>query len=416
LRALESLKRKPGLSAIVGNAAYAAGQMLLLLLFVRLAGLHQLGVYTLALAVTAPVHLALGMSLRSVRVVEDATQNRFRQYMQLSITASAAAIAISATLAQVWLGAGAERDVIVAVAVMKGTESALELTYGELQRLERLDIVALVQVGRSVLLVLIAWTVLSSGGGALALALALAAAWASLVVLLLWSANGRAEPRTGALYASSYGLLRRVWPMGVAAGAISLNGSLPRIVTFWLLGPEAAGVLAVLSYPVAMLGILGNSLGQSILVPLRVARRARRWKAAARIANRTQVQLGGCGLLLLVGVLVGGDGLLETMLSGYDGDLLGAATVFVFAATVAAFASISYYEVTSMGRYGLLSGINAIVTAVAIPLLIVGARFDLAGIGGAMVAYLALQWASATYVARGSRFQGCSAQTEPGNE
>jgi O-antigen/teichoic acid export membrane protein len=394
-------------AALIGNLTYAAGQMLLLLMVARLAGLAELGLFTFALAFTAPIQLGLGLSLRSVRVVEDPAEFPLRLFVGQAVASGVLAIAISSGASAVLLADLDTWTVVTAVAVMKALESQIELVYGELQRRGRLDLVASSQVVRTVVMLALALFVLETRGSALGLALALVGAWSVAIGfqhLVVLPRSAQPEP-AGALKetrARRMALIRKCWPLGVAAGVISLNGSLPRLVTFSSLGSELAGVFAILSYALVVMSIVGNSFGQTILSTLRDARIRGDDRSARRIARRQQLLVTVIGTLMITSILVVGEPLLRFALPGYDGPVVGPAVVFAVAATVGGLASIASYELMSTGRYKPQPLVNLAVTVVALPLLVFGADDGLLGIGAAMTLYLVFQWQVAQHVARHS--------------
>jgi O-antigen/teichoic acid export membrane protein len=394
--------------ALMGNLTYAAGQMVLLLLVARLAGLAELGMFTFALALTAPIQLGLGLSLRSVRVVEDPSEFPMRLFVGQAVASGAVAIALVAGISAIVISDLGTWCVVVAVAVMKALESQIELIYGEMQRLDRLDLVAASQVVRTFVMLVVASAALRTWGSALALTLSLIAAWSVTVALQHLVLLARLR-ETGGLAAPSESrvrrteLLRRCWPLGVAAGVISLNGSLPRIVTFGSLGPEQAGVFAILSYALVVMSIVGNSLGQTVLLALRESRIRNDPDSARRIARRQQGIVVAVGSILVLAVVFAGEPVLRFALPGYQGPVTGPAIIFAIAATIGGFASIASYEVMSTRRYMSHPVLNLAVTMVAVPLLLVGARENLAGVGLAMIGYLAFQWHLAQFVARRER-------------
>ena len=393
--------------AISGNVSVAAGQMALLLAFSRLGTLAELGLYTLALAVTAPIQIGFGMRLRSVRVVNAARRLPLSVYVIASGATSLLAVGLASLLGAILMETSAERLLFVVVAVGKAVDSMIDLTYGELQRLDRFDWVAVSQVLRSVLMVGPAVAALYWGTGAMGVALAVGVT--SLAVLILWQAplvrRLSREPHHdlsgGPSARGVLEVIRQAWPLGLSGGITSLTGTLPRIVAFATLGATAGGVLAMLTYPMSILTLLGNSLGQSVLGQMRTARAAADLPLLRRVVRRQQQVLWSAGVGGFLLLALAGDTILAVVLPSVEEDLTSTALLFLLAACVAASASISYYELTSTGTFTSHPVLSLGVLALAAPALLVGASLaGLNGIAVAMVFYLSAQYVAWTAMSR----------------
>jgi O-antigen/teichoic acid export membrane protein len=381
---------RPGVHAVVGNGVYAAGQLAVMLLIPALTGIRDLGVYALALAIAAPVQLGLSMNMRSVRVIEPNERFSTRDFLTLSAATGALAICVSTAIGTAFLHDFDGVLVVFLVALTKGLESMLEITYGDLQREGRLDLVAESQILRSVLnMVAVAgclWafrTLLAAVAGmAVVAVVALTVAW--------MIRRGRIVSAPARLVRVRM-LLALIWPLGISAGVTSLNGSLPRLVCFPLLGVEAAGYLALLTYPATVLSLLGNSLGQANLVRFREARssgdRRSLWRAAkSPLAVVTLIGLVTAIGVALVVVLVPLGQLLPD-------DYSMVAPAFIVSATVAASCAIAFHVQTSSGVYKFHPFLSAATGLVALVLLVpLTKAFAVAGVATAMILYYSFQF------------------------
>jgi O-antigen/teichoic acid export membrane protein len=389
-------KSRDSIATLTGNFTYALGQFLVLLIFARFAGLEELGLYSLALAITAPLQLGLSMNMRSVRVVEDPRAHPFNAFISLSLGAGFVAVSFATLIGIAFFGPSTEMATLVAVAGMKAVESLFEVLYGEIQRNGRLNLVAHSQCIRSALVVVIALVVLADGGRAWVLATVTVATMTILLVTyqipVLHRVSSERFQLSLTLRASRV-LFAKTWPLGISAGLTSLNGSLPRIVAFPILGAETSGVLALVSYPAVIMAMLGNSLGQSILVPMREARRHGSYEIVTAISRRPKWIILGFGLIISLGILVVGSGVIGNGLDGVDRITVLAATAFFLAATSAGLAAIAYYELTSAGVYRYHPILSGAITVIALPLLILGSLYGgLIGTGLAVLIYSTIQY------------------------
>jgi O-antigen/teichoic acid export membrane protein len=77
--------------SLAGNIIYALCQWLMLVIIARLGNEKDVGAYTLALAISAPIVLFLGMNLRVVIATDQKHDFKFRDYLFLRIISSAIA-------------------------------------------------------------------------------------------------------------------------------------------------------------------------------------------------------------------------------------------------------------------------------------------------------------------------------------
>lgn len=379
----------PGLWALAGNGAFAAAQLCVLAALGVFGGLRELGLYSTALAITAPIQLGLTMNLRSVRVVRDPDEFRMGDILLWTSLAGVCAVVCSTAVGVALFGTELSA-VIVAVAVMKAADAGCDVVYGESQRNGRMDHVSLSQMARSFVMVGAAVAVLAPGGSASLYAWVMAFFTVVFVITVQLPVARRttSAPWRGRGLSGLWSLLRVTWPLGLSAGLTSLNGSLPRIVAFPLLGAEAAGVLALISYPATVMALLGNSLGQAILKPMKDAWLRGGHAATSRIARRPKLVIVGATVLGCITIVV-----LSVAVESLDGDVLYATYLYLLAAAAAALAAIAYYQLTSAGRFTAHPVLSGAITVIALPLLWVGAtEFGLAGTGAAVLIYTVIQY------------------------
>ena len=77
---------------LAGNVIYAACQWGILVALAKLGTPQMVGEFALALAVTAPILIGAGLSLRSVQATDALGEYEFRDYFSLRLLTSAAAV------------------------------------------------------------------------------------------------------------------------------------------------------------------------------------------------------------------------------------------------------------------------------------------------------------------------------------
>lgn len=252
--------------AFAGSAALVASQWALLLVLARLADAETVGRFVLALALTAPVALLAGLSLRAVLVTDVHRAHPFADYLGVRAV-SAAAVVIG--VAGVAAGYDAATAWIVGLmGVARAVDLVADLFHGVLQRGNRLDQVGRSQAARGVL------TVAGVGGavaatGSLAWGAAAMAA-ASALVLAAYDLpralpHLRGEPRSAPPPARAARLAWTALPLGVVAMLISLGANVPRYFVEARLGAAELGIFAAAA-SLQMAGTaLVNALGQAAI-------------------------------------------------------------------------------------------------------------------------------------------------------
>jgi O-antigen/teichoic acid export membrane protein len=283
-----------------GNVVYFAVQWLLIVAVARVGAPAMVGQYALALALSAPVFMTVGLNLRVVRVTDVRRIWTPRQYSRLRVLSNLAAVAIT-LLVGVLVGLrGTAFLVLALVALSKSTEATSQVLYGYFQLRERLDLVS-----RSLLL----RAALGAVGfvGVLLVTTELAAACAGLgagwftVYLLHDRPRYRKlleSEREAALHdgydpdqhaSTLKALAFKAAPLGVDAGVRSLATNVPRFGVQFLLGTAALGVFTALATLAQLVAMITGSFADSIVGRL------------AKLVSKDDRS----GFLRLLGLLVG---------------------------------------------------------------------------------------------------------------
>jgi O-antigen/teichoic acid export membrane protein len=253
---------------LAGNVTYAACQWGILVALAKLGTPQMVGEFALALAVTAPILIGAGLSLRSVQATDALREYEFSDYFSLRLlTSTAAVLAVGGVVLFSPYGARVGA-VILIVGIAKGFESISEIVHGLWQQHERMDLIA-----RSLVLK----GVLSLGVVALAVyftddlragACGLAFVWALMLLFYdaRWAANvsGVARPLRLRWRPRTLGAL--AWfalPAGVVIALVSFNINLPRYFIEHHLGTAQLGIFAAMAYPMVAGATVVGALGQS---------------------------------------------------------------------------------------------------------------------------------------------------------
>lgn len=293
--------------SLVGNIVYALCQWMMLIIIARLGNARDVGIYSLALAISAPVMLFLGMNLRVAIATDQKHQFNIQDYLALRVCSSTAALLIISFVA--FFLYRTETYVLIAiimVSLMKLVESLSDVCYGFFQQNERNDLIAksLILRGVSTVLLLVpAYDYLGSLTESLCVILS---GW--LAILVVFDArNLRNISATGTgrriRFSQCAGLLRVVFPLGFVALFDSLTPNITRYAVEFFFGLEKLGYFSAIAYLMVAGGTVTGALGNAATP--RMARHFvnNEWSEFCRV-GLTSVLLGSgvgvCGLMVSV--------------------------------------------------------------------------------------------------------------------
>ncbi|TCJ30209.1 lipopolysaccharide biosynthesis protein [Nocardioides jejuensis] len=285
--------RRNLLANLVGIAAYNLGQWLLLVVLARMTGTGDVGRFALALAISAPVYLAVGLNLRMVRATDARREWRPEQYGRLRIVLNAVSLAVVMAIGLGLHMSTADLMLLGVVSISKAVEATSQVLYGFFTLRERLDLVSRSLVLRAVLGLASFSGALVAGLGVTAAAAGLAGAW--FVVYLF---HDRPEYQralaTDADYMAAQGLVagessatsrlaRRALPLGVDAGVGSVALNVPRYGVQLSLGVDHLAVFASLAYLAQVVSFITGAFGDAVLGRLVVLHHTSSAKAFWRV-------------------------------------------------------------------------------------------------------------------------------------
>jgi O-antigen/teichoic acid export membrane protein len=267
----------------IGNVVYAASQWGILVVLAKLGTPQMVGEFALALAITAPVMIGAGLSLRGVQATDAASEYHFGDYLLLRLLTTAGAGLLIAGIA--WRsGYGWHTaTIILIVGLAKGFESISDIFYGLLQQHERMDRIACSMMIRGILSLAVVSVAIYLSGNLLLATCCLAAVWALILVLYDVGNGARVLQNTSKFKPAAVGLgsglarlLQLSWrprvlsalaflalPVGIVMALISFGANIPRYFIEHHLGTRELGIFAALAYPMAAGTTIINALGQS---------------------------------------------------------------------------------------------------------------------------------------------------------
>lgn len=253
----------------MGNGIYLGCQYGMLMVLAKLGSPTLVGQFSLALAVTAPVVILSQMQLRQLQITDVRGEYGFADYFLVRLIGSALALAVIGVVISVSSYPLETRAVIGLTGLAKAVESLSDIVHGYLQRLERMDRVAISLVVKGTASLVVFGAALWYGQGLLGAVAGLCATWGAVLVAYDLPMIARMlEPpaRLIAWRPSSGGRLAVLaLEPGLAAGLASLSGNVPRYFLESLRGHEALGLFAVAAAPLTLLTLLTSAIGQATM-------------------------------------------------------------------------------------------------------------------------------------------------------
>lgn len=272
-RARLSLRRNV-LWNLGGVGIYNFSQWLLLLVLARLADAESVGVFSLMLAVSAPIFLTVGMNLRTVQATDAPRRWRLDEYLFLRQILNAVAVIVTMI---VGFALGMRDWTLAALAVVslsKGVQASGQVFYGYFQLRERLDLVSRSMLARSVvgpsLFLLGFWLTHKLAIAAFGLTLG----WSAAQLLLdqrnarhLARDEGRPLHGIRAVRRDEVkALARKAAPLGLDQGVSSLSINIPRYLIKYVVGTAHLGVYASQAYLAQVISMATGAMS-SVFVP-----------------------------------------------------------------------------------------------------------------------------------------------------
>jgi O-antigen/teichoic acid export membrane protein len=382
---------------LAGNVFYAACQWGMLALMTKLSTAATVGQFALGLAITAPIFMLTNLQLRGVQATDVHSEFAFSDYFTLRCSTTGLALLLVVAISLLWIHDRTVGWVSIAIAISKSIESLSDAVAGRLQKVERLDRVAVALALRG------AASLLSFAGVfAVYRSLLLAASAAAISALAVFLGYDVVQARhtlpSGETFfrlqpATLSRLSRLALPLGMVMGMGSLMANAPRYVLEAAWGTAELGIFASLAYLVTAVSFIVNALGQSATARLGRMFATGDLASFNRLLWRFTAFGAVLGILGVAGALLLGRPLLSLLYEPQYGNYPRLLAVMLATAGVSAIGSFLGYGMTAARCFRAQVPIVGISTGIA-----VGASLLLVpgyGLYGAAVAWLAAASAQA---------------------
>lgn len=338
---------------LVGSLIASGCQWGMLMVIAKLLSPTEVGYYVLGLAITAPVVLFSMLQLRAVQVTDAQNLNKFEDFFGVRLITNCAAILV---VFGILVSLTSRYDfsvyvIIFLIGINKIIESTSDITYGLMQKHERLDKVAQSMIIRNVgALTFLAVAVKLTGH--LVFGIASIGIWWLLALFFFDKRNaekfGPFVPRFHPKI-----MLSIIWlglPLGIATGIMVLSSSMSRYFVEAYLGSESLGYFGAMAYAVVGASRIIMALGQSAS-----ARLARYYISNRKAYVKLLQKMLAVALVLAIGAVLFGIYLGKPFLSlVYTPEYAERQDVFIWlmvAAGVTMIASMLGYGMTAARRF-----------------------------------------------------------------
>ena len=252
--------------SVAGNISYAACLFGITVALAKLSDPATVGRFSLAMRIAGPIFVFAGLNSRAFHASDPAREFTFGEYFGLRLAMVGLALALTCAIAGLSEYAATIGIVLALVGFAKSVESLAEVFYGELQRNERMQPIALSMTLKGILS-LAAFAIGLAAGGLELATLGLALGWLAVLIGYDWptaraSHGARLDApswdpdRTGRLFLQTL-------PLGIAVFLVALTASVPPLFIEPERGFAELGIFSALAYLMVPGTLIVNALGQS---------------------------------------------------------------------------------------------------------------------------------------------------------
>ncbi|WP_312157517.1 oligosaccharide flippase family protein [Acinetobacter variabilis] len=245
-----------------GNILFAFSQWLMLIMFSHFSNPIQLGYYSYALAITAPIFMLSNLQLRPL-VVADLNLERkfsFSEYLSLRLLTILFAIIISLFFID-WKN-NLALSIVLVVVLIKASESVSDIIYAYYNANKKTKFISRSLTFKSVLVILLSFCVLYLTHNIVYSLIVTLIGYLLVLGLLDIRKNINHFKKISFFNKNLKKIVQMGLPLGIAVMLISLQTNIPRYFLEYYSSVELVGVYTILYYFIIIGGIVINSVCQ----------------------------------------------------------------------------------------------------------------------------------------------------------
>lgn len=250
----------------IGNVAFSLVKWLTLILIVRLTNLEDVGGYTFAMAITAPITLFTNMRIRLRYVVEDNLTFKNIRVLRniLNIISLLTILFIGLVIFPTYL------NYFVLVAFTKVLDLQSELYYAILHKKQNFKLISLMQIGKSIIIIVpFAIIVVITKNVNYGLLVQVISQFLWLVFVERKSIKYKDIESNETNKKLLFNIFLSGLPLGFVQMINSYNIMIPRYIIENFLSLKLVGVFASISYLLTIIDLFMNAISQNIIVRIK---------------------------------------------------------------------------------------------------------------------------------------------------
>ncbi|MFD1607117.1 oligosaccharide flippase family protein [Oceanobacillus luteolus] len=375
----------------VGSVVYSASQFFILILLAKFGNPVMVGLYSIGLAITAPIIMLTNLQLRQIQATDTSNYYTFNDYFGLRIISGIVAICITLVILAIGGYDFKKSIIILLVALTKIMDSYSDVIYGQLQQHERMDYIGKSRVIKGVLTIVVMGITLFITRDLINSLIVLTITW----FLIFWIYDKRKiklfiqDIKPSFSYSKLKQLVILALPLGIVLMLGSLNTNLPRIFVDKFYGEEMLGYFASIAYLLVVGNTFVQSVGQAASPRLAKLYKNRQFDKFKKIMLFLMLIGLKIGLFAIIISIVLGELILEIIYDSSYADYNHILVLVMVASTFTFLSSFLGYNITAMRLFKvqpIIGLVSLIITLVSSLILIptyglVGAAYTLI-IGG----------------------------------
>jgi O-antigen/teichoic acid export membrane protein len=361
---------------LLGHFTYGICQWLMLIVVARLGLPEMVGRFALAMAITTPIILLIGLDLRTVQATDQSNLYSFEDFLILRIGTLALAMAVimgvTALSGHTW-----ELSLLIFVmGITKCIEALSDLCYGTLQQYEQLHLMAISRILRGVMSVAVLAGGLYLTHSLMLATVSLAVMWTGVLIAFDWPAASRLRHRHGISTSGWKFNVNQLWPLlmaaipsGILSCQASLEQNLPRLCIDGYLGDRELGIYSAVSSLVIAGAMVINAVHCAVLP--RIARYlvTDQWRESWRMMLKLSLCGAIAGLLGTAAVHVCGGWILGLAFGPEYAAHSPLLVVLMLGATIRYATLPLSTGIRAARRFWLLSVLQTLALIAAVPVL-----------------------------------------------
>lgn len=264
------LRYNIGWSAI-GNAAYYGFQYIFLILLAKLTTQFQVGQYSLALSIAAPIYALTGMHLRAFIATECDSKYKFSDYLSARMFMSGSGIIIVFMISFFWIDNHTTKIVAIIIGISKAIESLSDIYYGLFQKNQRMNNVAISMILRGAFSCFFSILILYLTNNLILACLCLILVWGGVLFFYDMRKSHEMNNKVVLTNKKIIQLITRAYPMAIAMLLGSLFLLVPRYLLQHYFGESKVGLFSALFNLAFLISLIGGVIAQAISPRLRIS-------------------------------------------------------------------------------------------------------------------------------------------------